>query len=155
MPYQKWADEGFLELSEGNVIDYRDVQARLEWGARMFDIQKFCFDKYQSRQISVPMIEEGHPCIEIQQSFTGLTEACKKVLALVASAKIRHGGNQILRWNASCLYIHSSKDDQIKWSKPERAKDSSRIDGIAALTTALAGGAMIELNQQPVGIDSW
>lgn len=155
MPYQKWADEGFLELSKGNVIDYRDVQARLEWGTRMFDIQKLCFDKYQSRQISVPMTEEGHPCIEVPQSFTGLSEACKKVLSLVASGKLRHGGHPILRWNASCLSIHDSRDDQIKWSKPERAKDSSRIDGIAALTTALAGGAMIELNQQPVGIDSW
>src|SRR6202030_2594295 len=31
MPYARWADEGFLELSPGDVIDYRDVKARLEW----------------------------------------------------------------------------------------------------------------------------
>jgi phage terminase large subunit-like protein len=38
MPYQQWAEEGFLELSPGSVIDYRDVRARIEWGVSMFDV---------------------------------------------------------------------------------------------------------------------
>jgi phage terminase large subunit-like protein len=59
MPYQTWAEQGFIELSPGRVIDYRDVKARIEWADEMFDLQEVCFDPWNSRQISVPMIEDG------------------------------------------------------------------------------------------------
>jgi hypothetical protein len=35
-----WADQGFLKLSPGHVIDYRDVKAHLEWGARVFELKE-------------------------------------------------------------------------------------------------------------------
>ena len=142
MPYQTWAEQGFLELSPGDVIDYRDVKSRLEWGARMFDLQEICFDPWNSRQISVPMMEEGFRCVEIRQGLATLSEPSKKFLELVVSGKLRHGGHPILRWNASCL---SSKEhnDNLIFTKPERQKDSARIDGIAAAVNALSR-AMIE-----------
>lgn len=67
MPYRRWVEEGFMEASPGNVIDYRDVKARLEWGREMFDLQEVCFDPWNSRQISVPMAEEGYTCVEVRQ----------------------------------------------------------------------------------------
>ena len=142
MPYRTWADQGFLEFSPGDVIDYREIKDRLEWGSRMFDLQEICFDPWNSRQISVPMAEEGYNCIEVRQGFATLSEPSKKFLELVVSGKLRHGGHPILRWNASCL---SSKEhnDNLMFSKPERQKDSSRIDGIAAGVNALSR-AMIE-----------
>jgi len=142
MPYRTWADQGFLELTEGDVIDYRDVRERLEWGARMFDLQELCFDPWNSRQVYVPMLEDGYRCVEVRQGFATLSEPSKKLLELVASAKLRHGGHPILRWNASCL---SSKEhnDNLMFAKPERQKNSARIDGIAAGVNALSR-AMIE-----------
>ena len=142
MPYRTWADQGFLELSPGDVIDYREIKERIEWGARMFDLQEVCFDPWNSRQISVPMAEEGYRCIEIRQGYATLSEPSKKLLELVASGKLRHGGHPILRWNASCL---SSKEhnDNLIFAKPERQKDSARIDGISAAVNAL-NRAMIE-----------
>lgn len=137
MPYRSWAEQGFLELCPGNVIDYRDVKARLEWGARMFDLQEICFDPWNSRQISVPMVEEGYQCAEIRQGMQTLSEASKKLLELVASQKLTHGGHPILRWNASCL-SSKEKNDNLMFSKPERGKDTSRIDGISALVNALS-----------------
>ncbi len=142
MPYQTWAEQGFLELSPGEVIDYRDIQARIEWGARMFDLQEVCFDPWNSRQISVPMAESGYNCLEIRQGYATLNEPSKKFLELVVSGKLRHGAHPILRWNASCL---SSKEhnDNLMFEKPERQKNTSRIDGIAAAVNALSR-AMIE-----------
>ncbi len=144
MPYRTWAELGFLELSAGNVIDYRDVKARLEWGARMFDLQEMCFDPWNSRQISVPLVEEGYNCQEIRQGYATLSEPSKKFLEIIASGKLRHGGHPVLRWNASCLSSKESNDN-LMFAKPERAKDTSRIDGIAAtvnaLTRAIAAGS--------------
>jgi hypothetical protein len=73
MPYQQWAEDGFIELSPGSVIDYRDVRARIEWGVSMFDVQEICFDPWNSREMSVPMVEEGFPCIEVRQGFQTLS----------------------------------------------------------------------------------
>lgn len=138
VPYREWAKQGFLELSPGGVIDYRDVKARLEWGAQMFDLKEVCFDPWNSRQISVPMIEEGFTCVEIRQGFGSLSEPSKKLLELVASGNIHHGAHPVLRWNASCCSTIADNKDNLMFSKPERAKSSSRIDGIAATVNALA-----------------
>jgi phage terminase large subunit-like protein len=136
MPYRKWAEDGFLELSSGDVISYRDVRARLEWGAQMFDLQEICFDPWNSREMSVPMVEEGYRCIEVRQGFQSLSEPSKKLLQLVAAGKFHHGGHPVLRWNASCVTTKEHNDNLI-FAKPERSKNSSRIDGISASVNAL------------------
>jgi phage terminase large subunit-like protein len=138
MPYQQWADQGFIELSTGSVIDYRDVQARLEWGAAMFDVVAFCFDPWNSRQISASMVDDGYQCIEVQQGFKTLNEPSKKVLELVACGKIYHGAHPVMRWNASCV-TEKWLNDNMKFDKPDRLKNSSRIDGISATVDALHG----------------
>ena len=136
MPYRTWAEQGFLELSPGNVIDYREIKARLDWGGQMFDLQEICLDPWNSRQLSVPMVEEGRKCVEIRQGYATLSEPSKKFLEIVASGKLHHGGHPILRWNASCLATKET-NDCLMFAKPERAKDSARIDGIAATVNAL------------------
>lgn len=39
MPYVRWAERGFIELSIGDMIDYREIMARLEWADEVFDLQ--------------------------------------------------------------------------------------------------------------------
>lgn len=138
MPYGQWAREGFLELCPGEVIDYRDVKARLEWASQMFDLQEICWDPWNSRQISVPMIEDGFHCTEIRQGYRTLSEPTKDVLATIANGKFYHGGHPVLRWNASCACTDTDGRDNIMFAKPDREKDSSRIDGVAATVNAWA-----------------
>lgn len=137
VPLRRWADEGFLELSPGEVIDYRDVQARLEWGAQMFDVQEICWDPWNSRQISVQMLEDGHRCYEVPQGFKHLSEPTKKLLALIYSKKVHHGGHPLLRWQAGCATTVEDGRDNVMFAKPNRMKSASRIDGIAATTNAM------------------
>ena len=137
MPYRSWVHHGFMESSPGNVIDYRDVKARLEWGAQVFDLQEICFDPWNSRQMSVPMVEEGYACVEIRQGVLSLSEPSKKLLELVTSGRLYHGGHPVLRWNATCVRA-KEQNDNLMFTKPERSKNSSRIDGIAATVNALA-----------------
>ena len=137
MPYGQWVSQGFMESCPGDVIDYRDVQARLEWAAELFDLQEICLDPWNSRQLSVPLVEEGHVCVEIRQGVLSLSEPSKKLLELVTNGKLYHGGHPVLRWNASCVTAKESNDN-LMFAKPERSKSSSRIDGISATVNALA-----------------
>jgi phage terminase large subunit-like protein len=136
VPYSRWAEEGFIELSAGEAIDYREVKARLEWASAEFDLREMCFDPWNSRQISVPLVEEGYTCVEIRQGVATLSEPSKKLLELVTGGKLRHGGHPVLRWNASCL-VAKETNDNLMFTKPARSRSSSRIDGIAATVNAL------------------
>ena len=137
MPYGRWADQGFIELSPGDVIDYREIMARLEWANQVFEMEEICFDPWNSRQISVPLAQQRRNCVEIRQGVASLSEPSKKLLELVAGGKLHHGGHPVLRWNASCVTVKEQNDNLI-FTKPERSKSSSRIDGIAATVNALA-----------------
>ena len=154
VPYRKWAEQGFLELVSGDVIDYRAVKARIEWGARMFSLQEVAFDPWNSRQISVPLVEDGFRCVEIRQGFGALTEPSKKLLELVATGKLHHGGHPVLKWHASCAALINDQRDNIMFQKPERTKSSSRIDGIAATVNALAR-AIVAPSMASMQIEVW
>jgi phage terminase large subunit-like protein len=143
MPYRTWADQGFIELTPGSVIDYRDVRARLDWFDQMFELKDVCFDPWNSRQISVPMVEEGFSCFDIRQGLQTLNEPSKKLLSLVKSRKVTHGNHPVLRWNASCLST-VERNDALMFSKPERSRETSRIDGLASAVNALSRAILSE-----------
>jgi len=139
MPYRQWAKQGYLEICSliPGVVDYNEVQARIEWGAEVFDLQEICFDPWNSRQISASLVTKGYVCIEIRQGFASLSEPSKKLLELVTAGRLHHGGHPVLRWNASCVTAKENNDN-LMFTKPERSKSSSRIDGISAIVNALA-----------------
>jgi len=138
VPLSAWAENGFLELVTGDVIDYRDVRARLDWARSMFDLREVCFDPWNSRQISSPMIEDGFKCVEIKQGYARLNEPTKKVVELVVRGALHHGGNPVLRWQAGCACTTTDGRDNIMFVKPDREKGTSRIDGISAIADAMS-----------------
>lgn len=137
VPLEKWAEQGFLELSPGEVVDYREIRARLEWAAQMFDLAEICWDPWNSRQLSVPMIEDGYTCVEIRQGYRSLSEPTKKVLELVSRGAMHHGAHPMLRWQAGCCATITDGRDNIMFSKPDREKSTARIDGPAAIVNAM------------------
>jgi phage terminase large subunit-like protein len=147
VPLEKWAEGGFLELVEGRVIDYREVQKRLRWAAQMFDLQCIYWDPWNSRQASVDMIEEGYKCVEVRQSYKDLNEPTKKVLELVARTGLHHGNHPVLRWHANCVSTLPDNKDNIMFTKPDRAKTTKRIDGMACIANALTGPIANEAEQ--------
>jgi phage terminase large subunit-like protein len=137
MPYRTWADQGFLELSDGTAIDYRQVKERILWATRVFDVRDICFDKYNAREMSTNLIDQdGLSCFEIPQGFN-LSEAIKKLLGLIATGNLKHGGHPVMRWNASCMSTKSDNDN-VKLIKPDRERDKARIDGISAAVTGMS-----------------
>jgi phage terminase large subunit-like protein len=137
VPYREWAEQGFLELCPGNAINPRMVKERLLWGAQMFDVPEMCFDRYNTREMSTQLIDEGYECVEIGQGYPDQNDPCKKIIELVVTGKLRHGNHPILRFNALSLSTEE-RNGLIKFVKPQRMKDSLRIDGIQAASDGMA-----------------
>jgi phage terminase large subunit-like protein len=94
--------------------------------------------------MSTSLIEEGVTCIEIPQTCPGLNEATKKLIALVATGDLVHGGHPVMAHHASCLCTRSDGNDLIRPVKPDREKDFSRIDLLAATIDGLARAIVFE-----------
>jgi len=83
------------------------------------------------------MVEHGFRCLEVRQGYQTLSEPTKKVIELIARGTLHHGNHPVLRWHAGCACTISDGRDNIMFSKPDREKSTSRIDGLAATTNAM------------------
>ena len=139
VPYGVWAEQGFLEVTDGNVIDLRDIKKKIAWAAEVFDIKEVAFDPHHALQLSIELTEElGLKCVPVPQRFTHMSEPTKKLLELVLQEKLRHEGHPILSWNMNCVRVKSDGNDNIRPVKPDRFKEQKRIDGAVALILALS-----------------
>jgi len=153
VPYRQWAEEGFLELCPGSAIDLRLIKQRLIWGCQMFDVPVIAFDRYNTREISTQLIDEGYECAEVEQGYRDLNDPSKKILELVVTGKLRHGNHPILRFNALSLST-VERDGLIKFLKPQRMKDSLRIDGLQAAADGMKFAMLYKENASPM-IEVW
>jgi len=135
VPYDKWAQSGALIPTEGNVVDYDFVKAQILRDAELFKIEKFGFDPFNALQLMLQLQGEGLPVEKVRQGFLTLSGPSKELERLLLDGAFDHGGHPILEWCASNVAIEMDAAGNIK---PSKAKSTERIDGVAALITALA-----------------
>ncbi|WP_426041513.1 terminase large subunit [Brevundimonas sp. TWP2-3-4b1] len=135
VPYDKWAREGALIATEGNVVDYDFIKAQILADAEMFRIERFGFDPFNATQVMIQLTGEGLPTEKVRQGFLTLSSPSKDLERLLLSDMFEHGGHPILEWCAGNVAIETDAAGNIK---PSKSKSTEKIDGIAALVSALA-----------------
>lgn len=147
VPFDVWADQGFIDTTPGNVIDYDWIRAKLGNLASDYVIKEVAFDPWQATQMAIKLQEDGFTCVEIRQGFASLSEPTKELEKLVVSRKLRHGGHPVLRWAASNVAVSTDPAGNVK---PDKAKSTERIDPIAALVNAGARAIVHESDEDKV-----
>jgi phage terminase large subunit-like protein len=144
-PLNDWMERKFIDMVPGYEVHAKVIEDKIKWAAEMFDMRELTFDKWGGmRAIGQKLSdEEGMTAIDIRQGFATISAPTKEFLAMHMANRIAHGNNPILNWNASCLAILSDGADNIKPSKPDRTTASKRIDGCAAIITALARAMLL------------
>jgi len=140
-----------VRLTEGDVVDYAQVEAEVIADCRFFDVQRLSYDRMFAGQLTqnVAAAVKGLDVVPVAQTFLGLSPACKELERLLGVGKsvdgaprrpaVLHGGNPVARWMASCVEVKTDGADNLRPVKPDRAKSASRIDGIQAAVTGLDG----------------
>lgn len=141
IPLRQWIDEGLVEVTEGNVIDYSVIKSAVIGDCRHLDMQRISYDRMFAGQLVQDVDAElrGVEVVPVAQTFLGLSPACKELERLVGSGTLRHGGHKALRWAAANVEVKSDGADNIRPIKPDRKKSMYRIDPIQAAVTALDG----------------
>lgn len=135
--YETWAREGLLTLCEGAAVDYMQVVADIGVMAEKSKIRQIAFDRWGTLGVYQALEREGFPMVRFGQGFADMSGATKEFLSSVAVGKLRHDGNPILQWNVDCLELLSDPAGNVKPVKPDRRRNSQRIDGVVAAIMAL------------------
>lgn len=139
VPYSAWIDQGFLEATEGDVIDQRIIERKIGWACEVFSVQQFAYDPAHAMQLAINVNGQyGCQAVPVPFRFSHTSEPMKKILELALQKKLRHEGHPILRWNMRCTRARTNENDEIRPVKPERLTSSKRIDGVAAMIAAMS-----------------
>lgn len=136
VPYRLWAQEGYLTLTPGRVVDYSYVKAAAFEAAERFDLQHITFDRWNSSQIVQELEEEGIEMVPLGQGYASMSTPVKEMVRKIVEAQYRHGGNPLLRWCASNVAAEQDPAGNVKLAKN---KSTGRFDPIQALAMAEDG----------------
>jgi len=134
VPYSTWARQGYIKLTEGNVIDYGYIHQELRELRGLYDIREVAFDRWGATKLVQELQDDGFTVVPFGQGFASMSAPTKELMNLVLAGKIRHGGHPVLRWNADNVVVSQDPAGNLK---PDKSKATQKIDGIVALIMAI------------------
>jgi phage terminase large subunit-like protein len=143
VPYDVWADQGFIELTPGKSVEYEHVAKYLR--EEVFDYHNICkigFDRWGFKHLKPWLLKAGFTEKEIEdrfvefgQGYQSMSPALRALEGLVLNGRIRHGGHPVLTMCAANAVVHR---DPAGNRKLDKARSRGRIDGMVSLAMATA-----------------
>ena len=152
--YDEWVRDGYIERTDGNVIDYDFLFERIQQDADAYSIERIAFDRWGAARVVQVLEKQGLIMVQFGQGFVSMSPPMKELERLVLAGKIRHGNNPVLTWMMDNLV---AKMDPAANIKPDKGKSKEKIDGVVALIMALdltlrSGG---EANMDDIMSEGW
>jgi len=138
VPYPQWSEANFITPTQGNVVDFRAVEACIRDLCERFDVQEIAFDPHLARNTMNALLEDGLPAVEFRQGWVSFAPAIKELERAIIGRKLQHGGHPVLRWNFENIAVETDKAGNKAFHK---GKSRDRIDGAVACAMAVARAA--------------
>jgi len=134
VPYDAWVRDGYIEATEGDVIDYDVIRRRINELGEQYRIHDIGIDRWNATQISTQLSGDGFTLTGFGQGFASMSGPMKELERRLLARELAHGANPVLRWMAANV---SATTDAAGNVKPDKSKSSGRIDGIVATIMAI------------------
>jgi phage terminase large subunit-like protein len=138
LPYKRWVQEGWLQVTPGDVCDYEFVEADLDRDLKDNRVEKFAYDPWNARDIVNRLVAKSAPMVEFRQGIPSFAAPMQELARLITSGMIDHGGDPVLAWMASNVVARRDTNNNVA---PDRKNSQDKIDGFVAL--AMAVGVML------------
>lgn len=132
--YSGWERQELLNVSEGEVTDFRAVKESILEDCSRFDVQEVDFDPWQAAQLSKELEDEGVVMVEVRQTVLNMSDPMKSLQAAVYDRTLHHDGGPVLTWMMSNVIAHTDAKDNIY---PRKEFPDNKIDGVVALIMAI------------------
>ncbi|WEV59683.1 terminase large subunit [Bifidobacterium sp. ESL0728] len=134
-----WAHDGWLTTTPGNVQDYDFIRQQINHDCETFEVQSLGYDPFNSSQLVNDLVADGVNMVKVRQGYLTLSPPLKQVQRLVLSGLKAEPGimhhNPVMDWCMDNLAVTTDPAGNVK---PDKAKSGDKIDGVAALVTAMS-----------------
>ena len=142
--YRSFRELPNVHLTDGNVTDYASIRRVvsgvmntpdgqvIDEGSIMhnYQVQKIAFDRYNSTQIAIDLVDDGVPLVPFGQGFVSMSSPTKQLEVLTRTGKIWHDGDPVLRWALGNVELKMDPAGNIK---ADKQKSGGKIDPIVAM----------------------
>lgn len=146
--YRGWVTSGLLHLTDGNMIDYAQIEADIRGWAKQFNVVAMRFDQYGSAGVVSNLAADGFPAAILDKHAKNITPAARDFETRIRHRRFRHDGNSCLKWMASNTVVRRGVDDSLL-PKKEHENSPNKMDGIDAILQAES--AMVGPAERPKG----
>lgn len=134
VPFSAWERDGWVTLTDGNVVDFKAIRRDIEALSREYSIREVAYDPHSATEMSYELAAEGINLVEFPQTMLKMSEPTGKFRDLVTAGKWRHDGNPVLRWQAGNVMAYTDRSGR---TRPDKEKSANKIDGIVSGIMAL------------------
>lgn len=132
--YELWKKQGYIHSTEGNVVDYEAIEAKILELREHYDIREIAYDRWNAQMLIQRLSDEGMTVVPFGQGFISMSPPTKELMRLTLEGKLAHGGHPVLRWCMDNVVVQTDPAGNIKISK---AKATEKVDLAVALVMAL------------------
>ena len=148
VPYDEWEREGFITATQGNVIDYATIRAKLNDLALVYDIREVAMKRWNTPQLQTDLMDDGLNVILVGDGYKDMSPGTRELEKLLTEGKVRHGSDPVLRWMASNVAVRMDPEERMR---PDKQASTERFDGIEALIIAISRG-LEQVDEGEVGV---
>jgi phage terminase large subunit-like protein len=128
-------DSKILKLTQGNVMDDREISEYIKQLASKYDVKEVGYDAYNASSLVARLNDHGIPVKKVGQGMAVLSNPSKYVEKLILNKNIKHNGNPFVGWQLGNCECYEDVNGNIKVRKNE-ADTSAKVDGIIAMIIA-------------------
>ena len=133
---KRWAKEGYLTITEGNVTDYDYVINDIDKIQNITPIMKISYDQWNSQSIAIELTGKGMPLEPYSQSLQSMNLPTKTLENMILSGKVIIDKNPVTAW---CFENAKTKYDSLDNVRIIKNSYTQKIDG-AITAIMLVGG---------------
>lgn len=132
----EWIRDGFLTVTEGNVLDYQAIRLQARRDREIFDVREVGYDPWNATEFIEQRLgeQDGFKVVPVRQGYASLSPPSKEWERLVVSQRIQHGGNPVTRWMIDNVVVTRDPAGNIK---PDKTKSGEAIDGVISAICGL------------------
>lgn len=161
VPYNTWANSGWVRPTEGNVIDHWAIRDYILSLKAKFNIVELVADPAFATMLNQELIKQGVNVVTVKGDYVNMTDPINMIETLLKSGEMEHERNDLARWtfgNTSLAMNGSGLKKPVKQTKGKRVIRTKRIDPMVALFLAMQRARFyairVDVNEQ-IKAEGW
>ena len=142
--YQRWVNEGHLIATDGEEIDFNEIERDVIDDMSKFNNSEIVYDPWRATQLAQGLTNQGATAVEYRNTVNMMSPPMYELEAAIRSGRVHHNNNPVMNWMISNVVSKIDAKDNIF---PRKEKPENKIDGPVALIMAI-GRLMLNDEQE-------